>query len=147
VLDTSRFQPRRDSDRQHRALETKTDDSEGSVFVDAGLLAELKKLQTSDGLFVVDPTVPHSANRTGQYYRCQLTFERATAWLRANGVLSDKPLHTLRKEFGSIIAGASDIHTASRQLRHSTIGTTAAYYTDHRRRETVNIGEWLKEAK
>ena len=35
-----------------------------------------------------------------------------TAWLRAQGVEGDRPLHTLRKEFGSIICAAADIHTS-----------------------------------
>jgi integrase len=129
-------------------FEAKTDDSEGAVFVDAGLLAELKKMRkVESGLLVVDPELEPRANRAVQYYRCLKTFERVTRWLRQNGVLSDKPLHALRKEFGSIIAGKADIHTASRQLRHANIGTTAAYYADHRRRETVNVGDMLGEAK
>jgi len=53
-------------------------------------------------------------------------------------------LHTLRKEFGSIICAAADIHTASRQLRHSNLSTTAAYYADNRRRVTVPVLEMLK---
>ncbi len=125
----------------HSTFEAKTDDSQGRIFVDAGLLAELG--QPGESLFVVEPATP-AAQRGGQYYRCQATFERVTEWLRKHGVLSDRPLHTLRKEFGSIIADKADIHTASRQLRHSTIATTAAYYADHRKKETVGIGAMLK---
>jgi len=33
------------------------------------------------------------------------------------------------KEFGSLVNQATDIHTASRQLRHATIKMTAAVYT------------------
>jgi integrase len=60
-------------------------------------------------------------------------------------VNSKKPLHTLRKEFGSLVNQATDIHTASRQLRHATIKMTAAVYTDHRRRpgSAVPIGAML----
>jgi integrase len=130
----------------HAHFETKTDESTGAVFVDAGLLAELKQLRKGTGLFVVESETP-AMTRKGQCYRCAESFAGATTWLRANGVMTQKPLHTLRKEFGSLICAQSDIHTASRQLRHSTISTTAAYYADHRRRETVNIGEMLKEAK
>jgi integrase len=126
----------------HSTFEAKTDDSQGRIFVDAGLLSELKAGRSNESLFVIEPGTA-AANRNGQYYRCLATFERVTAWLRKYGVLSDRPLHTLRKEFGSIIAEKADIHTASRQLRHSTITTTAAYYADHRKRETVGIGEML----
>jgi integrase len=52
-------------------------------------------------------------------------------------------LHDLRREFGSIIAATSDIYTASRQLRHSNIATTAAYYLDNRRRVAPAIGDML----
>jgi integrase len=69
-----------------------------------------------------------------------------TTWLRAHGVTGDRPLHTLRKEFGSIICAAADIYTASRQLRHKQLGTTAAHYTDHRRRDTVPVGGLLAVA-
>ena len=127
----------------HSTFEAKTDDSQGRIFVDAGLLSELGP---GGSLFVVEAGTP-AAKRGGQYYRCQATFQRVTKWLRKHGVLSDRPLHALRKEFGSIIAEKSDIHTASRQLRHSTIATTAAYYADHRKKETVGIGELLKKGK
>lgn len=78
-----------------------------------------------------------------QFYRAQETFEHTTKWLRDHDVKTDKPLHTLRKEFGSIICESADIHTASRQLRHSDLATTAAFYTDHRRRATVPVGSFL----
>lgn len=70
-----------------------------------------------------------------------------TTWLRAHGVSEDKPLHSLRKEFGSIICAAADIHAASRQLRHSSLATTAAFYTDSRKRVTVPVAQLLMPAK
>ena len=102
---------------------------------------------TGGSLFVVEPDSPAKPERRGQFYRCAATLARVTTWLRSKGVLTNKPLHTLRKEFGSIVNSQADIHTASRQLRHSTISTTSAYYADNRRRSTVNVGEMLKEAK
>jgi hypothetical protein len=35
------------------------------------------------------------------HYRCQKHFERLTAWLRKKGIKENKPIHVLRKEFGS----------------------------------------------
>jgi len=127
----------------HEHFEAKTADSQDSVFVDAGLLAQLKASRDEASLFVVQPKTP-AVERGGQYYRCQETFEHVTSWLRKHGVKDDKPLHALRKEFGSIITATADIHTASRQLRHSNISTTANYYADNRRRATVEVGELLK---
>ena len=122
----------------------KTEDSEGRVFVDAGLLAELKPFAArATGLYVVESATPMRAHAAAQFYRAAATFNRLTAWLRAHGVVTDKPLHALRKEFGSLICEAADIHTASRQLRHSNISTTANFYTDQRRRVAPAIGAML----
>lgn len=124
--------------------EVKTEDSEAEVFVDPGLIAELKRLVPASDVFAVEPGTPHNPDRAGQYYRCDETFARVTRWLRGHGVTASKPLHALRKEFGSILTEQAGIHAASRQLRHSQIGTTAAYYTDNRRRSTVDVGGMLK---
>lgn len=127
----------------HEHFEAKTDDSTGSVFIDKTLADELRRHFAAESLFVIEPHTLPSKTKSAQAYRCAATLNRATAWLRKNGVLAQKPLHTLRKEFGSMITAQADIHTASRQLRHSTIATTAAYYADHRRRATVDVGGLL----
>lgn len=127
----------------HDAFKAKTDESEDIVFVDKGLLAELLPLLAAGATgYVVEPDIPFNSNGRSQYYRAQRTFERVTTWLRKHGVTGDRPLHTLRKEFGSIICAAADIYTASRQLRYKQLGTTAAHYTDHRRRDTVPVGDF-----
>jgi integrase len=109
------------------------------------LLIELGRFRTAPETSpVVDAGIPFRQSTGPQYYRCQETFERVTAWLRSERVTGDKPLHTLRKEFGSIICAAADIHTASRQLRHSNLATTAAFYADHRRRATVPVANMLR---
>ena len=58
------------------------------------------------------------------------------AWLRAKGVPPAKPLHTMRKEIGSIIASEHGIFEASRYLRHSDIRITSAFYADKRKTVT-----------
>jgi len=129
----------------HSQFEAKTESSEDVVFVDPGLMAELRKSRDSaKSSFVMESSTPVRESGAAQFYRCQETFERATAWLRAQGVQDDKPLHVLRKEFGSMICASADIHTASRQLRHANLATTAAFYTDHRRRATVPVADILK---
>jgi len=129
----------------HSQFEAKTESSEDVVFVDPGLMAELGKFRDSaKSGFVMESSTAVRESGAVQFYRCQETFQRATAWLRAHGVEDDKPLHVLRKEFGSMICASADIHTASRQLRHANLATTAAFYTDHRRRATVPIADILK---
>ena len=53
------------------------------------------------------------------------------------------PLHTLRKEFGSIVNEASDLFTASKALRHSSLAVTAATYVENRKRVAPDIGAML----
>ena len=112
------------------------------------MLAELDQFRSTQARDpVVEPGLPFRQTNGVQHYRCQEVFQRVTTWLRAHGIAGDKPLHTLRKEFGSIICAAADIHTASRQLRHSNLSTTAAYYADHRKRATVPVGALLNPLK
>jgi integrase len=56
-------------------------------------------------------------------------------------------LHTLRKEFGSIIAAEHGIYAASRLLRHADITTTAQYYLDKKKRVTSGLGGLLTDGK
>jgi integrase len=58
-------------------------------------------------------------------------------------VNAHKPLHTLRKEFGSIINEAADLYTASKALRHSSLSVTAGVYVDSRKRVAPDIGAML----
>jgi hypothetical protein len=132
----------------HEHFETKTDESAGGVQVDISLLEELKQHLDPSSPFVIEPNTPAAqGKRASGYYRCERTFTRVTNWLRENGVRADRPIHVLRKEFGSIINAQSDIFTASLQLRHASIATTAASYADNRRRSTVAIGDMLKTKK
>lgn len=122
----------------------KTDSSEGDVFVDPGLIAALQTYRDkATSLFVLESKLQPKPGARHAYYRAAVTFDRLTKWLRSNGVTANKPMHDLRKEFGSIVCGIADIHTASRQLRHASIQTTAAFYADSRRRVAPSIGAML----
>jgi integrase len=109
----------------------KTADSEAAVDVDPGLLFELAKYRSGPEDTVVAPDA----------------LEHAIRWLRKHGVTSNKPLHTLRKEFGSIVAHSADLLTASRQLRHSSLAVTAGVYVESRKRAAPLIGDMLKGGK
>jgi integrase len=122
----------------------KTDSSEGDVFIDAGLAAALDAYRSkATSLYVLESHLPPKPSAGFKYYRARLTFKRLAAWLRSKGVLANKPLHEMRKEFGSIVAAAGGIHVASRQLRHASIATTAAFYADHRTRIAPAVGAML----
>ncbi len=122
----------------------KTDGSEAAVFVDHGLIAELEVHRAkATSLYVLESKIAPRPGATFNHYRAKLTFERLTKWLRAQGVNEQKPLHALRKEFGSIINESAGIHAASRQLRHADILTTSRHYADNRLRVAPQIGAML----
>ena len=70
-------------------------------------------------------------------------FDKKTAWSRA---WKSKPLHTLRKEFGSVVCDLHGIYAASLALGHAHIGITARYYLDKKGRTTVGMGHLLMTA-
>jgi hypothetical protein len=101
--------------------------SEQAVHVSAALLEELEPYRAKADDLVTTPAA----------------LDHAVGWLRKAGVDTNKPLHTLRKEFGSLIAEASDLFTASRQLRHSSLAVTASVYVENRKRVAPDIGAML----
>ena len=89
----------------------------------------------------------------GQHYRADIPFKNLITWLR--GYKQDgkqplqkvqKPIHELRKELGALITQEHGIYAASRALRHSNVGTTAAYYADKKARTTIAIGSFITPA-
>ena len=124
----------------------KSEDSAGDVPIDRTLASVLRGFRArAQGQFVIEEGTGFTASKPwGQRYRCEDVFYRLTHWLRKNGVEGSKPLHTLRKEAGSIIATKAGIHAASQFLRHADIQVTAMHYADHKERVTVDLGAWLK---
>jgi integrase len=123
----------------------KTKDSVGDVLVDSELMSVFRgyRGRASKAEFVIQS---ENAPRRGEPYRCDTVFKRLTNWLRAHGVSSRKPLHELRKSFGSEICQQHGIHQASIALRHSDIRTTSAVYVDSRPRNSVGLGHLLSPA-
>jgi integrase len=80
------------------------------------------------------------------YYRCDCIFDSLVAWLRAQGVAGNKPFHTLRKLFGSLIAEKHGIFAASSALRHASIELTNQYYVDRTVRTTLGLGTVISGA-
>jgi hypothetical protein len=76
-------------------------------------------------------------------YRAARVLRSLTTWLRKKGVSGPKPLHTLRKEFGSRICDQFGIYAASRALRHADIAITSQHYVDKNRRTTLGLGHLL----
>jgi len=66
-------------------------------------------------------------------------------WLRSKGIKANKPIHELRKEFGSLVNQKHGIYAASRALRHSDITTSTRHYVAKKQRFTVGLGHLLTQ--
>ena len=123
----------------------KTADSRDEVAIDENTVAILRGFHAKKkGHFVIDGDGGASGpKKWGQNYRAGVVFDSLTAWLRKHGVTARKPLHELRKELGALVTGEHGIYAASRVLRHSSVATTAAHYSDLKKKPVVNVGGWL----
>jgi integrase len=84
------------------------------------------------------------AKHQSRTYRCDATFKDLVTWLQAQGVPGHRPIHTLRKEIGSVIASRDGIFAASRYLRHSDIRITSKLYADTKTLVAAGLGALLK---
>jgi integrase len=128
-----------------RHFTPKTADSADDVMIDPELMAVFRgyRARAPKAEFVIASANAPRPRVLYSFYRCERVFERLTRWLREHGVHSAKPIHELRKEFGSLICQKAGIHQASRALRHSDIRTTSAVYVDSRSRVAVGLGHLL----
>ncbi len=77
---------------------------------------------------------PARLNISAKSLRARPHFHYLTRWLRANGLEGiQKPIHYLRKEYGSLVCAQLGIHAAMKCLRHTQITTTQRYYLDESR--------------
>lgn len=108
----------------------KSNASEGVVYFSEDIGRFVRDcFERKTGEFVLESHRPPRRHLvTYQYHRAESTHEYLIAWLRGKGVKSRKPIHSLRKEFGSLINQAYGIHTASSALRHSTVTVTESHY-------------------
>ena len=86
-----------------RYFHPKSEDSIADIPVDPEVMNVFHKYCVAEkGAFLIKSKRPPFPKKTQQYYRCDPIFDRLTNWLRKNGVSGSKPLHTLRKEYGSL---------------------------------------------
>jgi integrase len=123
----------------------KSQDSIAEIHVDPEIMAIFRQYHAkAKGSFVIPSgKAPKTVSR-GDYYRCESHFDVLNAWLRSKGVNTQKPLHTLRKEYGSLINKVHGIHAASKALRHADISVTNNFYTDSRVRVTPGLGKLFR---
>ena len=129
------------ADTEHKAL--KSSDSAGVIGLDAELVAILRGFRArAKSEFVLEAALRRRA-APKRNYRADVHFEALLQWLRAKGVPGIRPIHTMRKEIGSIIASRDGIFAASRFLRHSDIGITSRLYADSKKPVCAGLGALL----
>ena len=122
----------------------KTSDSGGDVPIDDELAALFRGWHAkATGAFVIEAAGEPLTGASYTHYRAHRHFDALIAWLRGKGVVAIKPLHELRKEFGSQLCAKYGIYTASRMLRHADIAITAQHYLDQKERVTFGMGKLL----
>lgn len=123
---------------EHHLL--KSEDSEGIIDLGDIVSENLSQcVKDAKGEFVI--TVGEGEQVKSSFrYRCQTHLNVLIKWLRGKGVKAQKPIHTLRKEIGSLIASEQGIFAASRYLRHADIQVTAAFYADKKNKVVPSIG-------
>jgi integrase len=123
---------------------TKSDDSTRSVWIPPEMLEVFQGYHAkAQSRFVIESDVDPIVGKSWDHYRCQATFDKLIAWLRGRGVDGQKPLHTLRKEFGSLIAAKFGIYAAKEMLGHADITTTAAHYLEAKEKPMIGLGHLL----
>jgi integrase len=122
----------------------KSEDSAGDVEVDPEVMELFRGYKaTASGDFVIESEVLPRPEEAYSHYRCQRDFEALNEWLRAHGVEDGRPLHTLRKEYGSQVCAKHGIYAASRALRHADIAITSQHYLDRRESARAGLGSLL----
>lgn len=115
--------------------------SEGEVDVDPALLEFLaeERRRRDPEFVIVSRVAPRPGNASYHHYRCNRLFNILIGWLRKQGIHQRNALHTLRKEFGSLVCQKFGIYAASEALRHSNIQLTRDYYLAKKERSALAI--------
>lgn len=122
----------------------KSQNSGTLVSIDPDLAAMLRGYRAkSKGEFVIESNNAPRLSSKGSLYRSGRHFNALIKWLRANGVEDRKPLHTLRKEAGSLVNQKHGLYAASHFLRHADIQVTSAHYVHNKETITSGLGALL----
>lgn len=109
-----------------------------------GLLRAWKAKST--GPFVIASSTAPRPGTSYTHYRANRHFETLRDWLREKGITSQKFLHELRKEYGSIVCQKDGLYASSRALRHADVQVTALHYLDKKDRISTGLGAVLVDA-
>jgi integrase len=123
---------------------TKSDDAVRSVWLPAEVLGILRGYRArATSSFILESKVKARPDKLYDHYRAATQFEKLISWLRSKRVNGAKPVHTLRKEFGSLIAQKFGIFAAKEMLGHADIATTSAHYLETKTKPIIELGSLL----
>ena len=105
-----------------------------------GPLEQSKANGTRLPSFVKQRSEKPTVGRRAGDYRVPWTHKRLRKWLKSKGVDTLKPIHTGRKEVGSVLASKDGIFAAQRYLRHSSPEITSRFYADQKQKITPGLG-------
>lgn len=129
---------------QHEFLHLKSMTSADEVRLTPELQELLKCYRTSaKSEYVVHSPNPPRNTASYRHYRCEKEFSFLGAWLRQQGVVAQKPIHTLRKECGSLVNERFGILAAKNILRQANIEVTVTYYATERRKLDTGLESLL----
>lgn len=134
-------------------FDPKSEESSATVELDREVATILQGYRArATGDYVIESARESKPNATYSYYRAEEVFDRLLLWLAKKGIggednRRDKPLHTLRKEFGSLLCKRYGLFAAYRALRHSSPEVTAAHYLDQKERTPVGLGHLLAQER
>lgn len=123
----------------------KAEGSTRDVDLAPDLIALLKEWKASArSLYVIEcermATSKPAKDATYRTYRCARIFDKVNDWLRDNFLPGENhPLHTLRKEYGSLITQSAGIHAAADLLGHRDIRTASEYYVVRKTRAFTGL--------
>jgi integrase len=121
---------------------TKTFGSERDIHMNEFLVKQLGMMRSQNTAveFVINNDVmPNIKLTTQHHYRCRRIFLFASNWLRRNGINDHKPIHALRKEYGSEIYKLFGSFAAQNQLGHKSVATTSKYYFSPKERYEIKV--------
>ena len=129
-----------------RYFRTKSEESARSVWLPPEALEIFRGYRArATGPFVIASSVEPITNKSYDTYRAGEAISGLIGWLRSKGVSGTKPLHTLRKEYGSLICSDFGLFAAKQMLGHADITTTAEHYLETKDKPMIGLGALLKE--
>jgi integrase len=127
--------------------DVKTEASAETIDIGADMVTYFKEqFARSKSEFVVSSSVVAGQPKHWNHYRCDHHFKDLIDWLRTKGVETRNPIHTLRKEFGSLINQKFGLFAASAALRHSSIAVTREHYVDRKERIALDLSDLLSKS-